>query len=116
VIAELTSADVLVLPTSPTDGGDHEGMPTVLQEAMACGLPVVSCLVEGIVELVDDELTGLLVFPKDPTALANAFERLKNDPALRLRMGRAGRQKVVQKFSLKANTAKRAALFLKTAE
>jgi glycosyltransferase involved in cell wall biosynthesis len=116
VIDELRDADVLVLPTSPTAAGDREGMPTVLQEAMACGLPVVSCLVEGIAELVEDELTGILVPPKNATALADAFQRLKNDPALRLRMGRAGRQKVVQKFSLKANTARRAALFLKTAE
>lgn len=113
VIGELKKADVLALPTSPTAAGDREGMPTVLQEAMACGLPVVSCLVEGVAELVDDELNGILVPPKNALALADAFQRLKNDPALRLRLGRAGRQKVVQKFSLRANTARRAALYLK---
>lgn len=115
VINELAGADVLTLPTAPTALGEHEGMPTVLQEAMACGLPVVSCLVEGVAELVDDELTGILVLPKNAPALADAFERLANDPALRQRMGRAGRQKVVQKFSLRTNTAKRAALYLKSA-
>jgi colanic acid/amylovoran biosynthesis glycosyltransferase len=114
VIDELAQTDVVVLPTSPTAAGDREGMPTVLQEAMACGLPVVSCLVEGIAELVDDDLTGILVLPKNAPALADAFQRLKNDPALRQRMGRAGRDKVVKKFSLKVNTAKRASLFLKS--
>lgn len=114
VINELSNADVLALPTAPTSAGEHEGMPTVLQEAMACGLPVVSSLVEGIAELVDDELTGILALPKNARALADAFARLANDPGLRDRMGRAGRQKVVRKFSLRANTAKRATLYLKS--
>ncbi|HLJ17739.1 MAG TPA: glycosyltransferase [Bryobacteraceae bacterium] len=113
VINELAAADVLVLPTAPTAAGDREGMPTVLQEAMACGLPVVSSLVEGIAELVDDDLTGILVLPRNSTALAEALQRLNGDANLRQRMGRAGREKVAKKFSLKANTAKRAALFLK---
>jgi colanic acid/amylovoran biosynthesis glycosyltransferase len=116
VIHQLAEADVLVLPTSPTAAGDREGMPTVLQEAMACGLPVVSCLVEGVAELVDHEVTGMLVLPKDAPALADAFERLYYDPGMRQRMGRAGRQKVAEKFSLRANTAKRAALFLNSTE
>lgn len=114
VVNELKNADVLTLPTAPTATGEHEGMPTVLQEGMACGLPVVSCLVEGVAELVDDELTGILALPKNARALADAFERLAKDPALRQRMGRAGRQKVVQRFSLRANTAKRAALYLRS--
>jgi colanic acid/amylovoran biosynthesis glycosyltransferase len=114
VLDELAETDVVVLPTAPTAVGEHEGMPTVLQEAMACGLPVVSSLVEGITELVDDGLTGILVLPKNAAALADAFQRLKDDSALRQRMGRAGREKIVKKFSLKVNTAKRASLFLKT--
>jgi colanic acid/amylovoran biosynthesis glycosyltransferase len=113
VIDELAAADVLVLPTAPTAAGDREGMPTVLQEAMACGLPVVSSLVEGIAELVDDDLTGILVLPKNSTALADALMRLEGDVSLRQRMGRAGREKIAKKFSLKANTAKRASLFFK---
>jgi colanic acid/amylovoran biosynthesis glycosyltransferase len=113
VIDELAAADILVLPTAPTAAGDREGMPTVLQEAMACGLPVVSSLVEGIAELVDDDLTGILVLPRNSAALADALQRLNSDASLRQRMGRAGREKIAKKFSLKANTAKRAALFLK---
>jgi colanic acid/amylovoran biosynthesis glycosyltransferase len=113
VIAELERTDVVVLPTAPTPAGDREGMPTVLQEAMACGLPVVSCLVEGIAELVDDDLTGILVLPKNAMALSDAFQRLHDDQALRYRMGRAGREKIVKQFSLKVNTARRASLFLK---
>ncbi len=114
VINELAGTDVVVLPTAPTAAGDREGMPTVLQEAMACGLPVVSCLVEGIAELVDENLTGILVLPKNATALADALQRLEDNPALRQRMGRAGREKIVKKFSLKVNAAKRASLFLKS--
>ena len=71
-------------------------------------------LVKGIAELVDDDRTGILVLPKNATALADAFQRLGDDPALRQRMGRAGREKIAKKFSLKANTAKRASLFLKS--
>jgi colanic acid/amylovoran biosynthesis glycosyltransferase len=114
VINELAEADVVVLPTAPTAAGQHEGMPTVLQEAMACGLPVVSCRVEGITELVDDDLNGILVLPKNATALADAFQRLQDNPSMRHQMGRAGREKMVQKFSLKVNAAKRASLFLKS--
>ncbi len=113
VIHELAEADLLVLPTAPTAAGDREGMPTVLQEAMACGLPVVSSLVEGIAELVDDDLTGILVLPRNSAALADALQRLNDDASLRQRMGRAGREKIAKQFSLKANTAKRASLFLK---
>jgi colanic acid/amylovoran biosynthesis glycosyltransferase len=112
VIDEIAQSDVLVLPTAPTADGDREGMPTVLQEAMACGLPVVSCRVDGIAELVDDERTGILVPPKNSTALADALQRLHDDPALCHRMGRAGRARIVQEFSLKKNTARRASLFL----
>ena len=114
VLNELAEADVVVLPTAPTAAGQHEGMPTVLQEAMACGLPVVSCLVEGITELVDDDLNGILVMPRNAAALADAFQRLQDNPPLRHQMGRAGREKIVQRFSLKVNTAKRASLFLKS--
>jgi glycosyltransferase involved in cell wall biosynthesis len=115
VIHELSETDVVVLPTAPTEAGNREGMPTVLQEAMACGLPVVASDVGGIPELVDDKRTGLLVPPRNAAALADALQLLRDDPALRLQLGRAGRDKIVREFNLKVNTAKRAKLFVGSA-
>ncbi|HEV2494765.1 MAG TPA: glycosyltransferase [Terriglobia bacterium] len=115
VIEELAQADVLVLPTAPTASGKREGSPTVLKEAMACGLPVVASRVGGIPELVDDDVTGMLLPPRNAAALADALQRLSGDPALRQRLGRAARQKVVREFNLRTSTAKRAELFLRSA-
>lgn len=112
VLAQLEHADVVVLPTAPTANGKREGIPNVLKEAMACGLPVVASLAGGIPELVDDGRTGVLVQPKDSLALAEALECLSNDERLCHRLGSAGREKVVQEFNLKISTALRAQLFL----
>ncbi len=112
VIKEMAQADVVVLQTAPTAQGDREGIPNVLKEAMACGLPVVACSVGGIPELVDHERTGILVALKNPESLAEALQRLYEDSALRSRLGRAGRDKIVREFNLKTSTTKRAWLFL----
>jgi colanic acid/amylovoran biosynthesis glycosyltransferase len=112
VVQEFLQADVLVLPTAPTAIGQCEGSPTVLKEAMACGLPVVSSLVGGIPELVDDKRTGLLVRPRDAAALADALQQLHGDAFLRRQLGRAGREKALREFDLKASTARLARLFL----
>lgn len=77
-----------------------EGLPYVLLEAMASCLPVASTNVDGIPEAVVNEVSGLLVPPQKPTALGNAIERLVADPALRRRMGTAGRERVTMGFTL----------------
>jgi colanic acid/amylovoran biosynthesis glycosyltransferase len=112
VVQELRQADVVALPTAPTANGKREGSPTVLKEAMSCGLPVVSSPVGGIPELVENERTGLLVAPRDASALADALQRLIGDKALREQLGRAAREKVVRDFNLRTNTVERAELFL----
>lgn len=112
VIDELRRADVVVLPTAPTANGKREGIPNVLKEAMACDVPVVATAVGGIPELVEDRRTGILVAPKDPASLADALQLLHGDPDLRLRLGRAGRAKVVREFNLRVSVVKRAQLFL----
>jgi glycosyltransferase involved in cell wall biosynthesis len=76
-----------------------EGMPNVILEAMAAGLPVLATRVEGTTELVQEGTTGLLVLPRAPDALATGLERLLADPALAKAMGQAGRERVATNFS-----------------
>jgi glycosyltransferase involved in cell wall biosynthesis len=68
-----------------------EGMPNAILEAMAAGLPVVATAVGGSPELVEDGITGLLVPPHDPAALAHALSRITEDHAFRARAGRIAR-------------------------
>jgi glycosyltransferase involved in cell wall biosynthesis len=68
--------------------------PTVAMEAMALGRPLVATRMGGLTDLVEDEASGLLVPPDDPAALRTAMQRLIADPALRARMGEAGRRKL----------------------
>jgi colanic acid/amylovoran biosynthesis glycosyltransferase len=80
---------------------EREGMPVSLIEAAACGLPAVATAVGGIPELVEDGVTGRLVPPGDPLAFAGALEELLRDPSLAARLGRAARQRVEERFSLR---------------
>jgi colanic acid/amylovoran biosynthesis glycosyltransferase len=103
-VAELLSrAHVLVSPSVPTAEGKREGIPVVLMEAMASGVPVVASGISGIPELVEEGRTGLLVPPRDPPALASALRRLHADPALRDELARAGRETVEREFDVRKN-------------
>lgn len=104
VEAAYRRCSMAVLACRVTAEGDRDGMPTVLVEAMAHGLPVISTDVAGIPELVRDGVTGLLVPPEDPAALASAILRLIDDPALGRRLGAAGRQLVSDAFDPCAST------------
>lgn len=89
-VAELASAfDVFWLTSEPRS----EGVSTVVGEAMALGLPVVATDVGSVSEAVDDHVTGFMVPPRDPAAVAEATVPLIEDPGLRSRMGMAGRQR-----------------------
>ncbi|MHC4415215.1 MAG: glycosyltransferase [Planctomycetota bacterium] len=114
VIEQLSRASVVVLATVPAASGKREGIPNVLKEAMACGLPVVASSISGIPELVDHGGSGFLVPPRDTSALADVLQRLHGAPAVRRQMGRAGRERIVRAFNLRASVAQRAALFLET--
>jgi glycosyltransferase involved in cell wall biosynthesis len=83
-----------------------EGVPTVLMEAMACGLPVVATHIAGIPELVEDGVTGLLVPPARADALAAALERLATRPDKRAEMGRAARAAVVEERDERRSAAR----------
>jgi glycosyltransferase involved in cell wall biosynthesis len=66
---------------------------------MACGLPVVATTAGALPEVVEDGVTGILVPPADARALAEAMHKLMRDGELRRRMGQAGRQRILEKFS-----------------
>lgn len=83
--------------TLPTKYG--EGVPTVLLEGAACGRPLVASDIPGCRDVVRDGENGFLVPPNDPEALAQALERLVNDPQLRGRMGTVSRQMVLDQFT-----------------
>ena len=114
VIEDFSRADVVVLATTPTASGKREGIPNVLKEAMACGVPVVASPSGGIPELVD-ESCGILVRPRDAAAIAGALQRFYDQPLLRHDMGRAGREKIVREFNLGLSTLMRVELFLRSA-
>jgi glycosyltransferase involved in cell wall biosynthesis len=95
---EYRRSTVFCLPCRVLDDGDRDGIPNVLVEAMAAGLPVISTPVSGIPELVVHEENGLLVPPDDVAALAAALLRLHRDPRLAARLGEAGRTAVLDRF------------------
>ena len=78
-----------------------EGLPNVLLEAMAAGKPIIATLVGGTPEVVDNGVTGILVPPRDPEVLASTVLSLSEDSDLRASMGNAGRERVMDNFSLK---------------
>jgi glycosyltransferase involved in cell wall biosynthesis len=102
VLAAYREADLFVLPCRISDDGDRDGLPNVLLEAQSQGLACVSTPVSGIPELIDDGVTGLLTPPRDAGRLAGTIARLVADPALRARLGDAGRARVLADFSLDA--------------
>lgn len=108
--AAYEQADILVMP-SCVRNNDRDGIPNVLLEAMALGVPVVSTYVSGIPELVRPEETGLLVEPEDPPALAAALIRLLQDPALGPQLASRAREVVEQEFNIHHSAARLATLF-----
>ena len=90
----LAASDVFVLSSR------KEGLPYTIIEAMVAGLPVVATRVGGVPELVEDGVTGFLVPPGDPRALAEALQNVLDDSELRHRMGHAGRERALRGFSL----------------
>jgi len=105
IAAYYRDADVFCLPSFA------EGVPVVLMEAMASGVPVISTRVNGIPELVEDGVSGLLVVPGRSDLLATALRRLAEDPARRVELGAGGRARVADQFEVDACAAELAGLF-----
>ncbi len=111
----LAEADVLVAPSVPTADGRREGIPVVVLEAMASGVPVVASRLSGIPEVVRDGTTGLLVEPGDAGGVAAALERLARDPDEAARLARAAADLVAADFDLDRSAARLVDLFAGTA-
>ena len=99
-------AAALVAPCVVGCDGNRDGIPTVLIEAMALNVPVISTAVTGIPELVEHRRTGLLVPQHDPHAIAAAIERLLADPAATATLAANARARVEQEFDLRRNAAR----------
>ena len=89
-----SKAKIIVLPSVC-----FEGFPTILVEAMLLGKPIICSNIGGLPEIVDDEVTGLLVKPGDADELAQKIRYLWNNPELCMRMGEAGREKALREYS-----------------
>jgi glycosyltransferase involved in cell wall biosynthesis len=103
----LQQSSLLVLSST------HEGLPNVVLEAMAAGLPVVATDVGGLSEVVQQGETGWLVAPKDVSALADAISHLLAHDNVRAAFGQAGRKRAEQKFSLASMVQQHEDMFLR---
>lgn len=101
----MAQATVFALPCVIGEDGNRDALPTVLLEALAAGLPVVSTPVTGIPEIVDSGRAGLLVPEHDPAALADSILRLLGDEALRKNFAASGRLRAEHLFDMHGNAA-----------
>jgi phosphatidylinositol alpha-1,6-mannosyltransferase len=100
LLSHYQSADVFAMPSRlVTRGGSVEGFGIVFLEASACEVPVIGGNSGGIPDAIIEGATGYIVDPGNVEQLASRIIELLSDPGLRQRMGRAGRQRVVQEFS-----------------
>ncbi|PYL04823.1 MAG: hypothetical protein DME31_02395 [Verrucomicrobia bacterium] len=99
----LIAANVFVLPSIIDPDGGMDNLPTVIMEAMATGLPIVSTTIGGIPEMVVENETGFLVQPGDAAALADAIEQVIDDRLLAQRLGQGGYERAQQLFSIDKN-------------
>ena len=90
----MTDSDILLAPSVTSKDGDQEGIPVVLMEAFANGLPVISSFHSGIPELIKEGISGFLVPERDVDAIKEKLKQLILKPELRFQMARAGRKHI----------------------
>ena len=106
----LAAASIFVLPSVVDSAGGIDNLPTVIMEAMATALPVISTDIGGIPEMVVENETGFLVRPGDTGALARAVEKMIDDRQLAQRLGRGGYERAQHLFSIETNVRDLSAL------
>jgi glycosyltransferase involved in cell wall biosynthesis len=111
----LAAANVFVLPSVIDPDGGMDNLPTVIMEAMATGLPVVSTKISGIPEMVVENETGFLVQAGDAAAMADAIETVINDSSSAAKLGRAGYERARTLFSIEGNVRELCALICSAA-
>ena len=112
IVSRLAFATIFVLPCTREADGGMDNLPTVIMEAMAARLPVISTPLGGIPEMIEHEINGELVPEHDPAAICAAMERLIADPARARKFGDRGQEMVREKFSIEANVRKLRTLLL----
>ena len=100
VIKILNTSNILLAPSVTSQAGDQEGIPVVLMEAMAMGLPVITTQHSGIPELVENGVSGFLVPERDVDALVEKLTYLVKHPEVWAMMGQAGRACVEEYFNI----------------
>ncbi|MBI2471302.1 MAG: glycosyltransferase [Planctomycetes bacterium] len=100
IVELMKNADILIAPSIVGEDGDEEGIPVVLMEALAQGIPVLSTQHSGIPELVQNGESGFLVSERNVDALAGKLEILIKHPEIRFQMGRAGREYVERYYNI----------------
>ena len=103
VRSRLRRADIFVLPCRVDSAGDRDGIPVVLMEAMAMGIPVITGDIESLRELVQHEETGLVVDAEDPEALAEAIRQMAGNVSLRRKLAERAREVVESEFDADVN-------------
>jgi colanic acid/amylovoran biosynthesis glycosyltransferase len=111
IVSAMHDADLFLLPSVVSRDGDEEGTPTVLIEAAATGLPVISTMHAGIPEIVAHDETGVLVPERSPAQLAAALIGLARAPERRVQMGRAARARVEDRFDTRRLSARLEAIY-----
>lgn len=106
VRSALEGATVFALPCQIAANGSRDGIPVALMEAMAAGVPVVSCPVSGVPELIGDDVHGLLAVEGNAASLAQALKRLLDDPSLRRRLSIAARERIELDFDARKEAIK----------
>lgn len=111
LLEEMRRATVFAMPSRVTEGGDRDGIPNVVLEAMAARLPVVATRVSGIPEAVRHDATGLLVAAGDANALADALERVLTDRTFAGQLANGASACIAEEFTLAVSSSRLSGLF-----
>jgi len=112
VIEWLQGIDIFALACKKDKSGDTDGIPVVLMEAMAMGIPSISTEISGIPELIENDKSGLLAHPDNAADFASKLEEILTNPLIAKQLGTEGAKKVEKHFNLKTTTSELKKVFM----